>query len=118
MKNLLILIVAFALFLHFYPQPELERWYNDKKESALKLFSKATDTKVRLKSDKIFTDLAPQLQSFNVEEQKHLHEITATRDNVKDFYETYCGTNKRHFAFHPNNQAKVCRTIAKYSGML
>ena len=47
MKNLLILIVAAALFLHFYPQPELEDWFSEKKVTAIAIFAKATDTQVR-----------------------------------------------------------------------
>ena len=54
MKNLLILIVAVALFLHFYPQPELDDWFAQQKETILTSFSEATDTQVSLKSDKIF----------------------------------------------------------------
>ncbi len=56
MKNLLILIVAAAVYLHFYPQPEVTKFYNETKQSLLDGFSKFSDTSVRLKADKIFID--------------------------------------------------------------
>ena len=62
-EKYIILIVAAALFLHFYPQPELEAWFEEQKTEVLKVFSDATDTKVRLKSDKIYQDLAASVQT-------------------------------------------------------
>jgi len=115
MKNILILIVAAAIFLHFYPQPELESWFNEQKETALATFSDATDTKVRLKSDKIYQDLEPKLAQFNEEEKKFLKEITASRESVKAFYYQYCEKDKFSPKFHRTNQKLVCETIYKYT---
>ena len=118
MKNLLILIVAAALFLHFYPQPELEDWFSDKKETAIAIFSKATDTKVRLKADKIYNDLKSQFNTFNDDEQTLLKKITKDRESVKAFFTDFCRGNKRAYQFHNENQKKVCQTIEKYSSLL
>ena len=90
MKNLLILIVAIALFLHFYPQPEVTKFYDTQKKMLLDGFEEFSDTKVRLKADKIFTDLKPNLDHFSAEEVKFLKEITESKDNVKNFFEEYC----------------------------
>jgi hypothetical protein len=51
MKNLLILIVAIALFLHFYPQPEVTKFYNEQKEALLEGFSDFSDTRVSPEDD-------------------------------------------------------------------
>ncbi|MCW8864764.1 MAG: hypothetical protein OQK09_10175 [Colwellia sp.] len=118
MKNLLILIVAIALFLHFYPQPEVTKFYNEQKEAVLEGFSEFSDTRVRLKADKIFTDLQPKLESFSVEEVKYLKEITSSRANVKAFYQDYCKEQTKNVVFHPANQASVCQTISQYENML
>jgi hypothetical protein len=45
MKNLLILIVSAALFLHFYPQPEVTKFYDEQKNSLLDGFAEFSDTK-------------------------------------------------------------------------
>ncbi len=118
MKNILILIVAAAVFLHFYPQPEVTKFYNETKESLLDGFSEFSDTSVRLKADERFTDLKPEFKSFSSEEVSSLKEISSSRKNVNVFYQDYCKNEKRSAIFHPTNQAKVCKTISKYESML
>lgn len=118
MKNLLILIVAAALFLHFYPQPEVTKFYNDQKNVLLDGFAQFSDTNVRLKADKIFIDLEPKLEQFSAEEVKYLKEVTSSRANVKSFFDEYCTNQKRSIVFHANNQVEVCKTISQYSSML
>lgn len=118
MKNLLILIVAIALFLHFKPQPELERKFSEYKEMVLNYFSAATDTKVRLKADKIYKELEPQLESFSDSETLILKEITLKRESVKAFYAEYCYDTKPHPTFHSVNLEKVCKTINNYQSLL
>jgi hypothetical protein len=118
MKNILILIVAAAVFLHFYPQPEVTKFYNETKESLLDDFSEFSDTSVKLKADKIFIDLKSKLNTFSSEEVDSLKEITSSRKNVNSFYQDYCKTTKRNAIFQPANQSKVCETIAQYENML
>ena len=118
MKKLLILIVAAALFLHFYPQPELEDWFSEKKVTALAIFSKATETQVRLKASKIYDDLESQFNAFNTDEQKFLKEMTKNRESVKMFYTDFCKVNKQSPLLHHENQKKVCYTIEQYSALL
>jgi len=118
MKNLLILIVAIALFLHFYPQPEVTKFYDEQKTMLLDGFEQFSDTKVRLKADKIFTDLTPKLGQFSAEEVAYLKEITSSRNNIKYFFEKHCIHDKRTIIFRTNNQAEVCNTIRQYQSML
>ena len=118
MKNLLILIVAAAVFLHFYPQPEVTKFYNEQKQALLDGFSEFSDTKVRLKADKIFIDLQSELSNFSTEEITSLKEITSSRTNVKEFYQSYCKEKASSITFHPTNQASVCKTISQYENML
>ncbi|GHE88468.1 hypothetical protein [Thalassotalea profundi] len=119
MKNLLILIVAAAIFLHFYPQPKLEAWFEEQKAFVLGEFSDATDTKVRLKSDKIYNDLKPNFNQFGPEELEFLKEITSNRKVVIAFHKEYCSTNapKRTPKFHQANQTLVCKAIGKYQSL-
>mgnify|MGYP005986879033 CR=1 FL=1 len=118
MKNILILIVAAAVFLHFYPQPEVTKFYNETKETLLDSFSEFSSTSVRLKADKILLDLKPQFNSFSSQELDSLKEITSSRENVMSFYQAYCKDEKRSAIFHPTNKAKICKTIAQYENML
>ena len=118
MKNLLILIISAALFLHFYPQPEVTKFYDDQKSRLLDRFEEFSDTKVRLKADKIYSDLMPKFEQFSSDEVKYLKEITSSRVNVKDFFKEYCKDKKRSAIFHPTNQVEVCKTISQYESML
>jgi hypothetical protein len=118
MKNILILIVAAAVFLHFYPQPEVTKFYDETKQSMLNGFAEFSDTSVSLKADKIFIDLKPQLNAFSDEEITSLKEMTSSRDNVKDFYHNHCQKKTRSAIFHPANQAKICKTISNYRKFL
>ena len=117
MKILLILIVATALFLHFYPQPEVDDWFEEQKTVVLDAFSESTDTQVRLKSDKIYSDLKNQLIHFSNDEKDFLKEITSDRESVKTFFVDFCEGNKQSPNFHRENQEKVCRKISEYSWM-
>ena len=118
MKHLLILIVAAALYLHFYPNAEVTRFYNDGKAVLLDGFSEFSDTKVRLKADKIYLDLESELEGFSEKEVERLKEITSSRDNVKAFYLTICKTDARDIDFHITNEKKVCSTISRYVNLL
>ncbi|WP_448553971.1 hypothetical protein [Thalassotalea montiporae] len=114
MKNILILIVFAAVFLHFYPQPEVTAWYEEKKEAMLEMFSDATDTKVRLKADRVFKDIEPKFNQFRPSEIKHVEQITSSRKAIVSYYNEYC-TNKRDTKLYAKNQALVCQTMSKYS---
>jgi len=118
MKNLLILIVFTAVFLHFYPQPELERWFTNQKETAIAAFSNATDTRARLSPGIIYKDLTPEFKQFNSEELKVLQELTSSRQKVANFNSEYCRSNKQSPRFHISNQQKICKVIAKYQNLL
>lgn len=118
MKKLLIVIVVGAIYFHFYPNEKLNSWVFEQKEFVLSYFSDATDTKVRLKSDKIYQDLAKDFGQFNSQEKAYVAEITSSREKVKRFNEQYCKSKKQTPKLHRDNLAKVCHTIGKYSNLL
>ncbi len=114
MKNLLILIVAAAVFLHFYPQPELETWYQEQKESILTGFNNATDTKVKLSVKKVYSDLERKFDHFTTEEITYATELTSERDKVITFYKEHCDKPKPDYNFQTANQKMVCKVIGRY----
>ena len=118
MKHLLFLIVAASVYLHFYPNAEVTKFYNDKKLAVLIWFADFSDTKVRLKADKIYTDLEHKIDHFSDKEVEHLKVLTSSRNNVKTFYFTICKTEKRDIVFRISNEKMVCGTIGHYSNLL
>tara|TARA_B110000467_G_C18221053_1_gene423028 strand:+ start:375 stop:731 length:357 start_codon:yes stop_codon:yes gene_type:complete len=114
MKKLLILIVAISVYLHFYPNAEVTKFYSEKKEWLSDFFSEYTDTKARMKSSIIYDNLESEFNSFSEKEIAHLKEITDSRHNVKDFNKNFCQPSQRHEVFHKSNQTKVCNAISVY----
>ncbi|WP_286263466.1 hypothetical protein [Thalassotalea atypica] len=115
MKNILILIVAIAVFLHFYPQPEVTSFYEEKKEQVLTAFSDATDTRVRLKASKVHSEIEKKFSTFRPSEQEHIQEVTLTSASIITYYEKYCRGTKRDQKLHPDNQKTICSVMTKYS---
>ncbi|MCP4985161.1 MAG: hypothetical protein GY928_03550 [Colwellia sp.] len=118
MKHLLILIVAAALYFHFYPNEQVTNFYQEKITHLKSFFSEVGNTSIRLKSDKIYSDLEGELASFSEKEIERLKVITSSRDVVREFYHQICQTNQRDIIFHIKNEKKVCNTISHYSSML
>lgn len=116
MKNLLILIVAIAVFLHFYPQPELDKWFEQQKSIVLTKFSEATSTQVQLSPERVAKDIAKHFNTFRESERNHTHSITSSRSSIKQYYKEYCSQSvKRDQKLHQENQKKVCQSINKYT---
>jgi hypothetical protein len=118
MKHLLTLILAAAVYFHFYPNEEVTKFYQTKIEYLKSFFSEVGDTKIHLKADKIYTDLESELESFSEKEVERLKVITSSRMVVKEFYQQICQTEKRDIVFHITNQKKVCSTISRYTSLL
>lgn len=118
MKNLLFLLAAAAIYLHFYPNEEVTQFYNDKKLFLTSKFNEVGNTKIRLKASKVYEDLEGDLERFSDNEVDRLKSISSSRTNVKEFYLTICKTEKRDVVFHINNEKKVCAVISKYQGLL
>jgi len=114
MKKLLILIVSVALFLHFYPQPELKKWYTDQKKWVVTTFTDITDTQVRLKTEKVFNDLKPEFKHFSPEEIEYITQLTSDRKALIAFYFAHCDVHEPDFNFQSANQIKVCSAIQQY----
>lgn len=118
MKNLLFLLAAAAIYFHFYPNEILNIYYDEKKAYLINKFNKLSNTKIQLKSSKIYEDLEGKLDRFSDSEVIHLKDISSSREKVKDFYLSICKTEKRDVVFHIVNEKKVCSTIAKYESLL
>lgn len=118
MKNLLILIVAIAIFLHFYPQPEVDEFYEDSLTFLDETFGDTFDTQSRLDPKKILIDLKSDIPTFKIKERAKLEELASSRQSLKAFYDDYCTANKRAKDYRPYVQQKICKTIAKYRKLL
>jgi len=118
MKKLLILIVFAAVYLHFYPNEKLNAWFAEQKEGVVTKVAEVTDTTLKLKADKIFSDLKSEFASFSSKEIDELRKITSSRASVKEFYVKYCKGDEASSAFYYLNEDKICRTISRYESLL
>ena len=117
-KKLLILIVAGLIYLHFYPNPAVDAWYETQIASLQRTFDDATDTRVGVSGEAIYKDLLSEFPSFTPKEQLYVKEITLTGRSVKHFYEDHCLSGVRDKAFKLGNHIKVCSAIKRYSRLL
>lgn len=118
MKNLLFLLAAAAIYLHFYPNEEVTKFYNERKILLTSKFNELSNTQIRLKASKIYEDLEDELYSFSDKEMTRVKSITSSRQNVESFYYSFCKTEKRDIVFHINNQKKICSVISQYQSLL
>ena len=118
MKKILILIVSIAIYLHFYPQPELIQYYEDKKAEFLKELSQST--KVTFKKDLSFMyqDITQGNIGFSGAELENLKSITSSLDNLTAFYKENCQASSVQKLFHPDNIDKVCSKAQSFISTL
>jgi len=114
MKKLLILITCAAVYLHFFPEPELQAWYDDQIASAKSSFDNATDTTAKLNPKKVYRDLEPSFNQFLDDEIDYVDELTTDRTALISFYKKQCDPYKQDFKFQSKNQKNVCSAIGKY----
>ena len=112
MKKILILIVGIALYLHFYPQPELSNWYESKKAEFLDSMAKSTKVTFKSNLDGVYDELKKEFIGFSKQELENLKVITSSLESITEFYQTSCTGGKETKLFHPDNTSKVCNKIS------
>jgi len=117
MKKLLILIVFGAVYLHYYPQPKLMGWFNQEKTTFMTSVAEATDTDIRLDSQRILLDLKPRFNQFSEKEIQEIKKLTLNQKSVKDFYLQYCDKNSANPNIQRGNLQLICKTIGKYQAL-
>lgn len=118
MKKLLILIAFFLVYLHFYPNPQITEFYEQQKQQLLSMFNSATDTKIRLRPEKIYEDLTNKLNTFTEEEQSYLQQLTHSRQEIKAFFEKHCEHKEYNDQLHPKHVTLVCEAIRRHQSLL
>ena len=112
MKKILILIVAIALYLHFYPNPEINKWYEGKKAEFLDTMAKSTKVTFKSNLDELYNQLKKDSKGFSAIELENLRTITGSLDSLNDFYQNNCSENSKSSLFHPDNISKVCKKLS------
>ncbi|TLU65710.1 hypothetical protein FE810_07230 [Thalassotalea litorea] len=114
MKKLLILIVAAAVYLHYYPSPQLNAWWQQSLQWLDDKTSDYTDTKVGVKPSKLVTVLQPHFDKYSKMEEAYIRELATSRDNIREFHRQYCEEPKGNRRLNRNNQRQVCDVISQY----
>ncbi|QBY04276.1 hypothetical protein E2K93_07685 [Thalassotalea sp. HSM 43] len=113
-KKILVIIVAAAVYLHFYPNAELTAWYNEQIGSAKQNFSEIADTKARVAPSKILTVLQPEFKKYSKREVAYVESIAASRDDLRLFYDEYCPNLKTNTRLRRAYLQQVCDTVDQY----
>ena len=113
-KKLLILIVAAAVYLHFYPNQELNEWFSTTKEEAQQTFAEISDTKAKMAPSKLISALQQEFKKFSKKEVAYVKLIAESRDSLKAFHNEYCVKPKDNPRLRREYQSTVCETINRY----
>lgn len=113
-KNLLIIIIAAAVYLHFYPNEEFNEWLDVQKENADEFIADTFDTKARMSPQKLLSGMENEIKQFTQNETSYFESIIESRSELKDFYNEYCGTTKRNPNLRDKQVDTVCEKINKY----
>ena len=114
LKNLLIIIVAIAVYLHFYPNQALTNWYEATKESATTQFADISDTKARVAPSKLINELRQDFKKFSKNEVAYVKELAQSRDSLRKFHKDYCQTGKDNMRLRRDYQLIVCSKLEQY----
>lgn len=112
MKKILILIVGIALYLHFYPQPELIQLYEDKKSELLTQLESSTKVTFKVNLADTYRLWEKELSGFSKQELSNLKEVLTSFDSVTNFYDENCHGNVTIKLFYADNHDKVCNKLA------
>ena len=112
MKKILILIVGIALYLHFYPQPELIQLYEDKKSELLSRLENSTKVTFKVNLADTYKKWEKELNGLSKQELSNLKEVLTSFDSVMNFYDENCHGNITAKLFYSDNHDKICNRLA------
>ncbi|TRX58010.1 hypothetical protein [Thalassomonas sp. M1454] len=113
-KKILVIIVAAAVYLHFYPNEELTNWFNSSKEEAQTKFADISDTKAKVAPSKLISVLQRDFKNFTKFEVAYVKELAESRENLREFHKTYCETEQGNERLRREHVKKVCSTLEQY----
>ncbi|KGJ95980.1 hypothetical protein [Thalassotalea sp. ND16A] len=114
MKNILIIIVAIAVYLHFYPNEQVNEWYDTYIGQAKQSFSEVAETKVKVAPSKLLNELKRDFDKYTKGEIAYLEKIASSRSSVRAFHQEYCDKNNGNSRLRHEHLKKVCSTIEQY----
>ncbi|WP_394171811.1 hypothetical protein [Thalassotalea litorea] len=114
MKKILILIVAAAVYLHYYPSPQLNAWWEEQKTAIDNKFNDVMDTKARVSPSKLLSVMAGDLRKASKNERAYIEQLTESRDNIRNYYNEYCSTGKHNRRLSKNLQLNLCSNIEQH----
>lgn len=118
MKKLLILIVSAAIYLHFFPNPELTQFYEDKKSQFLNKMSQSSQVTFKKKMNNIYNEIKADYVGFSATELAKLKDITESVESIEQFNEEYCVKGKKNKNFHPDHIDKICLKTSHFLSTL
>ncbi|MDN3652446.1 hypothetical protein QWY77_06675 [Thalassotalea ponticola] len=113
-KKLLVIIVAAAVYLHFYPNAHLTEWYNQQISKTKETFNSVAQTKAQVAPSKVLQVLQPEFKEYSKREIAYVESITESRDKLGNFYHQYCPNLKTNTQLRREFLKQVCDTVDKY----
>ena len=112
MKKIFIIIIFTSVYLHFYPQPELTRWYEKTKLSALSKLHSLSKVKFKAHLDKSYQLWMEDFHSFSPQERENLKDIMSTYHDIDIYYQAHCIESSEQTFFYRENHTRVCAKLS------
>lgn len=113
-KKLIVVAAVIAMYLHFYPNEQVNSWLGGQKDMATKKFTEITNTKVQIKPRILLKQLDKDFAKFSKLEKKYVQTIVVDRPTLAKFSADYCGTEKKNSKLRAKNVKLVCDNIVQY----
>ncbi|TKB46611.1 hypothetical protein [Thalassotalea mangrovi] len=114
MKKIIILIVAAAVYLHFYPSPQLNAWWESQKAWMDGHVNEFADTRARVSPSKLLTVMSPHLKKYSKSERSYVEELATSRENIRDYYNEFCSGGNYNRRLNRELQQQLCSTIDQH----
>ncbi len=118
MKKVLWLIVLILLLATFSDHPLLKPY----KEQLYGLFSSEAAKASQIQGDQVVRTIAKKLQTYGGDlgqgQQAELKRLAESKQNMAEFYRTYCLDKQFNPLFFGADQQRLCEAMAQYEQAL
>lgn len=118
MKKVLWLIVLILLLATFSDHPLLKPY----KEQLYGLFSSEAAKASQIQGEQVVRTIAKKLQALGTElgqgQQAELQRLAESKQNMAEFYRTYCLDKQFNPLFFGADQQRICQTMAQFEQAL
>lgn len=114
MKKILIGLILFALYLHFFPDSAISKGVKEHYQASINWVEELSSMQLRMSPEKVMESIKKRLPELKGEEKRYMDELLASPDKVKPFYQRYCYSDSFHPKLREQQLKHSCDAIRRY----